>query len=65
MIFVKNQVDLDRRSTRNRTLIGDMNSMKPEIKRLNKQREQWKKWLLDHGKTQDFLDNLLEGRRDK
>ncbi|BFY99582.1 hypothetical protein BsWGS_02622 [Bradybaena similaris] len=58
------EVDLDRRSTRNRTLIGDMNSMKPEIKRLNKQREQWKKWLLDHGKTQDFLDNLLEGRRD-
>ncbi|CAL1540645.1 unnamed protein product [Lymnaea stagnalis] len=58
------EVDLDRRSTRNRMLIGDMNSMKPEIKRLNKQREQWKKWLLDRGKTQDFLDNLLEGRRE-
>ncbi|XP_059145678.1 phosphatidylinositol 3-kinase regulatory subunit gamma-like isoform X2 [Physella acuta] len=58
------EVDLDRRSTRNRLLIGEMNSIKPEIKRLNKQREQWKKWLLDRGKKQDFLDNLLEGRRD-
>ncbi|XP_055885499.1 phosphatidylinositol 3-kinase regulatory subunit alpha-like isoform X4 [Biomphalaria glabrata] len=58
------EVDLDRRSHRNRMLIGEMNSMKPEIKRLNKQREQCKKWLTDHGKTQDFLDNLLEGRRD-
>ncbi|GFS13479.1 phosphatidylinositol 3-kinase regulatory subunit alpha [Elysia marginata] len=58
------EVDVDRRSTTNRQLIGDMNSMKPEIKRLNKQREQWKKWLLDKGKTQDYLDNLLEGRRE-
>ena len=46
-------------------LIGEMNSMKPEIKRLNKQREVWKTWLLDKGKTQDFLDNLLEGRKEK
>ncbi|GFN87133.1 phosphatidylinositol 3-kinase regulatory subunit alpha [Plakobranchus ocellatus] len=58
------EVDVDRRSTRNRVLIGEMNSMKPEIKRLNKQREQYKKLLLDRGKTQDYLDNLLEGRRD-
>lgn len=65
MFYFNLKVDLDRRSSRNRMLIGDMNSMKPEIKRLNKQREQWKKWLIDRGKTKDFLDNLLEGRRDK
>jgi len=59
------EVELDRRSSQNRMLIGEMNSMKPEIKRLNKQREQWKTWLLDRGKTQDFLDNLLEGRKDR
>ncbi|KAK7479856.1 hypothetical protein BaRGS_00028936, partial [Batillaria attramentaria] len=58
------EVDLNRKSHHNRTLISDMNAMKPEIKRLQRQRDQLKKWLLDHGKTHDFLDNILEGKKD-
>lgn len=58
------EVDLERKSHHNRSLISDMNAMKPEIKRLQRQRDQLKKWLLDHGKTHDFLDNILEGKKD-
>lgn len=59
------EVDINRKSHLNRTLISDMNGMKPEIKRLTRQRDQLKKWLLDHGKTHDFLDNILEGKKDR
>ncbi|XP_076440880.1 phosphatidylinositol 3-kinase regulatory subunit alpha-like isoform X2 [Babylonia areolata] len=58
------EVDLNRKAHRNRTLISEMNAMKPEIKRLLRQRDQLKKWLLDHGKTHDFLDNVLERKED-
>ncbi|XP_070196149.1 phosphatidylinositol 3-kinase regulatory subunit alpha-like [Littorina saxatilis] len=58
------EVDLNRKSHHNRTLISEMNAMKPEIKRLVRQRDQLKKWLLDHGKTHDFLDNILERKED-
>ena len=37
------EVDLKQRALYNRTLISDMNSLKPEIKRLYKLREQFKK----------------------
>ncbi|XP_050401628.1 phosphatidylinositol 3-kinase regulatory subunit alpha isoform X2 [Patella vulgata] len=56
------EVDINRKSSHNRGLISEMNSMKPEIKRLYKQREQLKKWLIDRGKTADMLDNLLENK---
>ncbi|XP_041359629.1 phosphatidylinositol 3-kinase regulatory subunit alpha-like [Gigantopelta aegis] len=58
------EVEINRKSNQNRTFISDMNSLKPEIKRLYRQREELKKWLIDHGKTQDQLDNLLEERND-
>lgn len=58
------EVDLNRKSHHNRTLISEMNAMKPEIKRLLRQRDSLKKWLLDHGKTHDFLDNILERKED-
>ncbi|ESP01236.1 hypothetical protein LOTGIDRAFT_230612 [Lottia gigantea] len=56
------EVEINRKSNKNRSLISDMNSMKPEIKRLYKQREQLKKWLIDKGKAADSLDNMLENR---
>ncbi|KAK2167461.1 hypothetical protein LSH36_27g01007 [Paralvinella palmiformis] len=36
----------------NRSLMAEMNAMKPDIKRLYKQREQYKKWLQDNGQMQ-------------
>ena len=59
------KVDLNCKSHHNHTLISEMNAMKPEIKRLLRQRDHLKKWLIDHGKTHDFLDNLLERKEDK
>ena len=56
------EVDLNRRANHNRTLISEMNAMKPEIKRLLRQRDSLKKWLLDHGKSHDFVDSVLESR---
>ncbi|XP_046372437.1 phosphatidylinositol 3-kinase regulatory subunit alpha-like isoform X2 [Haliotis rufescens] len=58
------EVDINRKSSYNRSLISEMNSLKPEIKRLYRQREQLKKWLIDRGKQADFLDNLLEGKKE-
>lgn len=37
-----------------------MNSLRPEIKRLHRQREQKRKWLLDRGMSTEELDDLLE-----
>lgn len=37
------EVDIKRKTQHNRVLISDMNSLKPEIKRLTRQRDQLKK----------------------
>lgn len=39
------EVDIKRKTQHNRVLISDMNSLKPEIKRLTRQRDQLKKWV--------------------
>jgi cell division protein FtsB len=41
------ELDISTKTQRNRSLISDMNALRPEIKRLNKQRDQIKKFLLD------------------
>jgi len=43
----------------NRQLDRDMNSLKPEIIRLYKQREQYQTWLLSHGKTPEEIHKIL------
>ncbi|XP_021350181.1 phosphatidylinositol 3-kinase regulatory subunit alpha-like [Mizuhopecten yessoensis] len=61
----KLETEINRKTTLNRTLISDMNSLRPEIKRLHKQREQVKKFLLDQGEQPDSIDAiLLENDRD-
>lgn len=60
----KLEVDIQRQSARNRSYISEMNSMKPELKRLCKTREMSKKLLLQNGVGQDYLDNQLEGRKE-
>ena len=37
------EVDIKRKTQHNRSLISEMNSLKPEIKRLSRQRDQLKK----------------------
>ncbi|XP_076462015.1 phosphatidylinositol 3-kinase regulatory subunit gamma-like [Babylonia areolata] len=58
------EVDLSRKSQNNRSIITDMNLIKPELKRLMEQRDQLRKRLIDHGKTAEFLDSLLERKED-
>lgn len=41
----KLEVDIQRQSARNRSYISEMNSMKPELKRLCKTREMSKKYV--------------------
>lgn len=53
-------VDITRKTHHNRTLISDINSLKPEIKRLNRQRDNLKKWLLEKGVPASELDSILE-----
>ena len=43
-----------------RTLDRDMNALKPEIITLFKQRQQMAKWLRDHGKTREDINQKLE-----
>jgi chromosome segregation ATPase len=45
------ELDISTKTQRNRSLISDMNALRPEIKRLNKQRDQIKKFLLDQNKA--------------
>jgi cell division protein FtsB len=39
------ELDISTKTQRNRSLISDMNALRPEIKRLNKQRDQIKKFF--------------------
>jgi hypothetical protein len=59
------EVDLNRKSHHNRMLISEMNALKPEIKRLLRQRDSLKEWLRIHGKTHDYLDSILERKEDR
>ena len=43
-----------------RALDEDMNALKPEIITLFKHRQQLAKWLRDHGKAKEDINNLLE-----
>lgn len=58
----KQKVDNDLRLVLNhgRTLDRDMNALKPEIITLFKQRQQMAKWLRDHGKTREDINQKLE-----
>ncbi|KAK3607153.1 hypothetical protein CHS0354_005281 [Potamilus streckersoni] len=55
------EVDIKRKTQYNRALIGEMNSLKPEIKRLSRQRDAIRKWLLDKKVLDDEITSLLEG----
>ena len=56
------KVDNDLRMvlTHSRNLDRDMNALKPEIITLFKQRQQMAKWLRDHGKTREDINQKLE-----
>ena len=57
------EIDITKKTTLNRNLISEMNSIRPEIKRLHKQREQMRKTLLESGYSADKLDDMLEEER--
>lgn len=52
--------DISNKTQRNRSLISDMNALRPEIKRLNKQRDQIKKFLQDQNYPTELIDKILE-----
>jgi len=54
------EVDIKRKTQHNRALISEMNSLKPEMKRLSRQRDQLKKWLLDKKVPVAEIDGILE-----
>ncbi|CAH1775219.1 unnamed protein product [Owenia fusiformis] len=54
------EIDLKNETTEIRMLIAEMNSLKPEIKRLHKKREQYRKWLIDNGVRSSEIDKHLE-----
>ncbi|XP_023322657.1 phosphatidylinositol 3-kinase regulatory subunit alpha [Eurytemora carolleeae] len=51
--------DLREVNSRNRQLDRDMNSLKPEIIHLYKQREQHQTWLLSHGMRSEHIHKIL------
>ena len=57
------ELDISTKTQRNRSLISDMNALRPEIKRLNKQRDQIKKFLLDQNIAAETIENFLESER--
>jgi cell division protein FtsB len=57
------ELDISTKTQRNRSLISDMNALRPEIKRLNKQRDQIKKFLLDQNITAETIEKILESER--
>ncbi|XP_074640608.1 phosphatidylinositol 3-kinase regulatory subunit alpha-like [Tubulanus polymorphus] len=56
----KLEANLQQQNSTIRTLIGEMNALKPDIKRLYKLREQYKKCLRDKGVSNDEIDKMLE-----
>ena len=57
------ELDISTKTQRNRSLISDMNALRPEIKRLNKQRDQIKKFLLDQNIAAETIEKILESER--
>ena len=57
------ELDISTKTQRNRSLISDMNALRPEIKRLNKQRDQIKKFLLDQNFAAEIIEQFLESER--
>ena len=57
------ELDISTKTQRNRSLISDMNALRPEIKRLNKQRDQIKKFLLDQNFAAETIEKILESER--
>ncbi|KAL8590212.1 hypothetical protein ACOMHN_010407 [Nucella lapillus] len=58
------EVELNRKSQNNRSIITYMSLLKPELKQLVEQREQLKRRLIEHGKTTEYLDSLLERKEE-
>ncbi|XP_062575749.1 phosphatidylinositol 3-kinase regulatory subunit alpha-like isoform X2 [Saccostrea cucullata] len=56
------EIDINKKTVLNRSLISDMNSLRPEIKRLHKQREQIRKLLQENGISMESLDDILENQ---
>lgn len=52
--------ELERLYQKNRHLEREMNSLKPEIIELFKQRQQHQSWLLKHGESEDTITRMLE-----
>jgi len=57
------ELDISTKTQRNRSLISDMNALRPEIKRLNKQRDQIKKFLQDQNVPAEKIEKILESER--
>jgi len=57
------ELDISTKTQRNRSLISDMNALRPEIKRLNKQRDQIKKFLQDQNAPAETIEKYLESER--
>ena len=57
------EFDISSKTQRNRSLISDMNALRPEIKRLNKQRDQIKKFLQDQNVPAEEIEKNLESER--
>lgn len=57
--------DLQQQLLLNKRYIEEMNSLKPEIKRLYKLREQYIKWLIDKDVSKDYIDETLLGETEK
>ena len=57
------ELDISTKTQRNRSLISDMNALRPEIKRLNKQRDQIKKFLIDQNVSAETIEKILESER--
>lgn len=55
--------DIAEKTQKNRSLISDMNALRPEIKRLNKQRDQIKKFLQDQNYPAELIEKILESER--
>ncbi|XP_023930184.1 phosphatidylinositol 3-kinase regulatory subunit gamma-like isoform X4 [Lingula anatina] len=57
--------DLRYQTEENRRLIEEMNSLKPEIKREYKLREQYIKYLIDKNVNKDYIDEKLLGETER
>lgn len=56
----KLDADVKEQAALNRTHAANMNALKPELKRLHKQRDLFNKWLIDKGESHQSIDKMLE-----